>query len=82
MIVHLTETELADDIHTVLARVRDEGLEVIVEQDHRPVAIIRRPGRPWAQAERVHRYREGVRRQPRLCAGSGRRFRGGRSSSH
>jgi hypothetical protein len=41
MIVHLTETELADDIHTVLARVRDEGLEVIVERDHRPIAIIR-----------------------------------------
>jgi hypothetical protein len=46
MIVHLTGTELADNIHTVLARVRDEGLEVIVERDHRPIAIIRRPEGP------------------------------------
>ena len=46
MTVHLTETELADNIHTVLARVRDEGLEVIVERDHRPVALIRRPEGP------------------------------------
>ena len=27
MTVHLTETELADNIHTVLARIRGEGLE-------------------------------------------------------
>jgi hypothetical protein len=46
MIIHLTETELAYNIHTVLARVRDEGLEVIVERDHRPVALIRRPEGP------------------------------------
>ncbi len=46
MILHLTETELADNIHAVLARVRDEGLEVIVEQDHRPVAVLRRPEGP------------------------------------
>jgi len=46
MTVHLTETELADNIHAVLARVRDEGLEVIVEQDHRPVAVLRRPEGP------------------------------------
>lgn len=46
MILHLTETELANNIHTVLARVQDEGLEVVVERDHRPVAIIRRPEGP------------------------------------
>jgi hypothetical protein len=46
MILHLTESELADNIHAVLARVRDEGLEVIVEQDDRPVALLRRPERP------------------------------------
>jgi hypothetical protein len=46
MILHLTETELADKIHTFLARVRDEGLEVIVERDHGPIAIIRRPEGP------------------------------------
>lgn len=46
MIVRLTEIELADNIHAVLARVRDEGLEVIVERDHRPIAIMRRPEGP------------------------------------
>jgi len=33
MTLRLTEAELARDIHAVLARVREEGLEVIVEQD-------------------------------------------------
>ena len=36
MTLRLTEAEFARDIHAVLARVREEGLEVIVEQDHRP----------------------------------------------
>jgi hypothetical protein len=48
MTLRLTEAELARDIHAVLARVREEGLEVIVEQDHRPVAVIKTlygPGR-------------------------------------
>jgi antitoxin (DNA-binding transcriptional repressor) of toxin-antitoxin stability system len=40
--VHITEAELARDIHAVLAQVQ-EGVEVIVEQDHRPVAVIRTP---------------------------------------
>ena len=39
MTLRLTEAELARDVHAVLARVRDEGLEVIVEQDHRALAI-------------------------------------------
>ncbi len=42
MTVHITEAELARDIPAVLARVA-EGDEVIVEQDHRPVAIIKTP---------------------------------------
>lgn len=42
MTVRITEAELASDIHAVLARVR-EGDEVIVEQDHRPVALIKMP---------------------------------------
>ena len=46
MALRLTEAELARDTHTVLARVRDEGLEVIVEQDQRLVAVIRRPEGP------------------------------------
>ncbi len=42
MTVRITEAELASDLHAVLTRVR-EGDEVIVEQDHRPVAVIKSP---------------------------------------
>ena len=38
--VRITEAELARDLHAVLAKVQ-AGLEVIVEQDHRPVAVIK-----------------------------------------
>ena len=44
--VRITEAELARDIHAVLAKVRQEGVEVIVEQDHRPVAVIKTPQGP------------------------------------
>ncbi len=40
--VHITDTEAARDFHSVLERVR-EGAEVVVEQDNRPVAVIRTP---------------------------------------
>jgi antitoxin (DNA-binding transcriptional repressor) of toxin-antitoxin stability system len=43
--VRITETELSRDIHAVLAKVQ-AGVEVIVEQDHRPVAIIKTPPSP------------------------------------
>ena len=46
MTLRLTEAELARDIHAILAQVRHEGLEVIVEHSSRPVAIIRRPEAP------------------------------------
>ena len=39
--VHMTESEVARDLHAVLAKVQ-QGVEVVVEQDHRPVAVIRR----------------------------------------
>lgn len=42
MTVRITETELARDTHAVLAKVQD-GAEVIVEQNHRPVAVIKTP---------------------------------------
>ena len=45
--VRITEAELASNIHAVLAQVQ-QGVEVIVEQDHRPVAVIKTaqgPGR-------------------------------------
>jgi antitoxin (DNA-binding transcriptional repressor) of toxin-antitoxin stability system len=40
--VHMTEAEVASDLHGVLAKVQ-QGVEVVVEQDHRPVAVIRSP---------------------------------------
>ena len=40
--VRITEAELVRDIRAVLAQVQ-EGVEVIVEQRHRPVAVIRTP---------------------------------------
>ena len=40
--VHMTEAEVARDLHEVLAKVQ-QGVEVVVEQDHRPVAVIRSP---------------------------------------
>lgn len=43
--LRITEAELARDIHAVLAKVQD-GVEVIVEQNHRPVAVIRTPPGP------------------------------------
>ena len=45
--VRITETELAADVHAVLEKVRN-GAEVIIEENHRPLAIIKsvpRPGR-------------------------------------
>jgi antitoxin (DNA-binding transcriptional repressor) of toxin-antitoxin stability system len=43
--LRITEAELARDLHAILAKVR-EGAEVIVEQDYRPVAMIRPPEGP------------------------------------
>jgi antitoxin (DNA-binding transcriptional repressor) of toxin-antitoxin stability system len=43
--VRITEAELARDLHAVLAKVQ-AGVEVIVEQEHRPVAVIKTPQRP------------------------------------
>ena len=40
--VHMTEAEVARDLHEVLAKVQ-KGVEVVVEQDHKPVAVIRSP---------------------------------------
>ena len=46
--IHMTEADVARDFAAVLEKVR-QGLEVVVEQDHRTVAVIkpvRGPGRP------------------------------------
>jgi antitoxin (DNA-binding transcriptional repressor) of toxin-antitoxin stability system len=41
----ITEAELARDVHDVLTKVQ-EGAEIIVEREHRPVAVIRTPEGP------------------------------------
>jgi antitoxin (DNA-binding transcriptional repressor) of toxin-antitoxin stability system len=43
--LHITEAEAARDFHAVLARLR-EGNEIVVEQDFKPVAVIRPPDSP------------------------------------
>lgn len=43
--LYMTEAELARDVHAVLEMVR-HGAEVIIEQDHRPVAVIKTPQGP------------------------------------
>jgi len=42
MTVRITESELAGDTHAVLEKVQ-AGVEVVVEQDNRPVAVIKMP---------------------------------------
>lgn len=39
-VLHITEAELARDVHAVLEKVRN-GMEIIVEQNHRPVAVLK-----------------------------------------
>ncbi len=46
----MTQSEVARDLHAVLERVR-QGVEVIVEQDSGPVAVIRDPQRPGRPVE-------------------------------
>ncbi|HEY2382599.1 MAG TPA: hypothetical protein VGK48_15595 [Terriglobia bacterium] len=40
--VRISETELARDLHGVLEKVQ-QGVEVIIEQNHRPVAVLKAP---------------------------------------
>ena len=42
MTVHLTEAELARDLHAVLEKVR-QGVEVVIELDNQPVAVLKAP---------------------------------------
>jgi antitoxin (DNA-binding transcriptional repressor) of toxin-antitoxin stability system len=41
-VIHMSEAEAARDFYAVLSKVR-QGLEVIIEQDHLPVAVIKTP---------------------------------------
>ncbi len=48
-VLHITEAELARDVHAILPKVR-EGAEVVIEHESLPVAVIKTPppgpGRP------------------------------------
>lgn len=51
--VHMSEAEVARDLHAALARVQ-QGIEIVIEQDHRPVAVLKssapaRPGRKLSE---------------------------------
>jgi antitoxin (DNA-binding transcriptional repressor) of toxin-antitoxin stability system len=52
-IVHMSEAEVASDLHAALAKVQ-QGVEIVIEQDHRPVAVLKpsapiRPGRKLSE---------------------------------
>ena len=68
--LHISEAELARDPYAVLAKV-EEGIEVIVERDHRPVATIRTHQAFGAPHLRMHRFCKGQRLEGDL----GRRLR-------
>ncbi len=51
--VHMSEADVARDLHAVLDKVR-QGVEIVIEQDHRPVAVLKssahaRPGRKLSE---------------------------------
>jgi len=51
--VHMSEAEVARNLHAALAKVQ-QGVEIVIEQDHRPVAVLKpsaptRPGRKLSE---------------------------------
>lgn len=60
--VHMSEAEVVKDIAAVLAKVR-QGVEIVVEQDHRAVAVIKPPqrsGRPISEILREAKQRNSM----------------------
>jgi antitoxin (DNA-binding transcriptional repressor) of toxin-antitoxin stability system len=51
-VLHITEAELARDVPALLEMVRT-GAEVIVEQDHQPVAVLRSAAPPRRKVSEV-----------------------------
>jgi antitoxin (DNA-binding transcriptional repressor) of toxin-antitoxin stability system len=49
--VHMSEAEVARDLHAVLAKVQ-QGIEVVIEQDNRPIAVLR-PSQPAAPGRKL-----------------------------
>ena len=59
-VLHISEAELARDVHGVLEKVR-AGVEVVIEQDQSPMAVIKTlpcPGRLLSESIRAARQRE------------------------
>jgi antitoxin (DNA-binding transcriptional repressor) of toxin-antitoxin stability system len=59
-VVHISEADLARDVHGVLEKVRS-GAEVVIEQDDRPVAVIKAPkgpGRMLSECIAIAKQRE------------------------
>jgi hypothetical protein len=50
----MSEAEVVKDIAAVLATVR-QGIEIIVEQNHRPVAVIKPPAPGVEEGIKAHR---------------------------
>jgi antitoxin (DNA-binding transcriptional repressor) of toxin-antitoxin stability system len=64
--LHITEAELARDVHAVIEKVR-QGAEVVIEQDNRPVAVIKPsppPGRTLSECIALAKKREEERGYP------------------
>lgn len=38
--VHMSEAEVARDLHAVLAKVQ-QGFEIVIEKDHQPIAVLK-----------------------------------------
>ena len=55
-VIHVSETEAASDFASLMARVR-AGAEVVIEQDARPVAVLR-PAEPRDLGEIINSHRE------------------------
>ena len=50
--LHLSEAELARDLHAVIEKVR-QGIEVVVEYDNQPVAVLRATDPPRRRVSEV-----------------------------
>jgi antitoxin (DNA-binding transcriptional repressor) of toxin-antitoxin stability system len=59
-VLHISEADLARDLHSVLERVR-QGSEVVVEQNHTPIVILKpapQPGRLLSESIAIAKQRE------------------------
>jgi antitoxin (DNA-binding transcriptional repressor) of toxin-antitoxin stability system len=68
-IVHMSEAEVARDLHAALAKVQ-QGTEIIIEQDRKPVAVLKpsqsaSPGRKLSECIALAKsYEEKLGRAP------------------